>query len=340
LDGFVHIDHPLGVGGSATGTGDCDDLDSDINPDATEIWYDDIDQNCDGLNDFDQDLDGFVHIDHPLGVGGSATGTGDCDDLDSDINPDADEICDGIDNNCDTEEDEGFFVEMLYSSNDYCFNDEIQLPSIEGEQGGSFTSIPEGLVLDAETGELDIENSLSGTYTITYSALTPCDLTSDFELSINSVDVSVTDNSPTLTANAVAESYQWIDCSDNSIIDGENYQDFLVTETGAYAVIVSQTSCVDTSECIDVVIIEVLPNCFNHNMKVYPNPTTGKVNVEFDKYYSDAKIILTDVAGQVVDVQGYIGVDKVVVDIEEKPGMYFLEIIIDGDSANYKIIKK
>ena len=38
---------------------DCDDGNADINPDAEELWYDGVDQNCDEQSDFDQDGDGF-----------------------------------------------------------------------------------------------------------------------------------------------------------------------------------------------------------------------------------------------------------------------------------------
>ncbi len=50
---------------------DCDEANAAINPDALEIWYDGIDQNCDGANDFDQDGDG-----DPIPAAGGA----DCDD--------------------------------------------------------------------------------------------------------------------------------------------------------------------------------------------------------------------------------------------------------------------
>ena len=44
--------------GTTLETQDCDDSDGAVNPDADEVWYDGVDQNCDGKSDFDQDGDG------------------------------------------------------------------------------------------------------------------------------------------------------------------------------------------------------------------------------------------------------------------------------------------
>jgi len=77
--------------------GDCDDTDGAVNPAATEVWYDDVDQDCDG-NDDDQDGDGADAL---------ASGGTDCDDTNAGIAPHiAEDWYNGIDENCDGQDDD------------------------------------------------------------------------------------------------------------------------------------------------------------------------------------------------------------------------------------------
>ncbi len=83
---------------------DCDDADPNNFPGNTEVC-DGVDNNCDGQIDegltFDSDGDGHS-------TPGSCTGTrDDCDDGEPNSFPGNPEVCDGLDNNCDGQIDEG-----------------------------------------------------------------------------------------------------------------------------------------------------------------------------------------------------------------------------------------
>lgn len=83
--------------GYITNNGDCDDSNSNINPNAFE-FCNLVDDNCNFLIDegFDTDGDGYTSC------------NGDCDDNNANIKPGAAEVCDGVDNDCDLAVDEGF----------------------------------------------------------------------------------------------------------------------------------------------------------------------------------------------------------------------------------------
>ena len=69
--------------------GDCDDTNASISPAQIETPGNLVDDNCDGLIDQDDfDGDGFT------------TSSGDCHDGDGTVFPGADELCDGLDNDC------------------------------------------------------------------------------------------------------------------------------------------------------------------------------------------------------------------------------------------------
>jgi hypothetical protein len=102
LAGSLSCDDP---GGHASNDGDCDDRDAAVHPGALETWYDGVDADCGGDDDFDQDEDGVR----------AETWGLDCDDLEPRVFPGAPETCgNGGDDDCDGAVDECDSVAWIY----------------------------------------------------------------------------------------------------------------------------------------------------------------------------------------------------------------------------------
>ncbi len=114
--------------GYVVNSDDCNDGDGNVNPEAAESCNQ-IDDNCDGDTDegvlitfyADGDGDGFGAAGNTTEAcsapDGYADNTTDCDDENNAVHPDATEICNEVDDNCDGDTDEGVLI-TFYADTD------------------------------------------------------------------------------------------------------------------------------------------------------------------------------------------------------------------------------
>lgn len=178
----------------------------------------------------------------------------------------------------------------------------------------------------------------SGTYVDTLSTVNGCDSVVTLNLTINTIDRTVTNNDPVLTANAVGVTYQWIDCSNDSILPGETGQSYTPNRNGQYAVILSDGVCTDTSDCYHVNTVSVWSGSLN-NLQLYPNPTVGNITLTGDALIG-ASIRLMDMRGS----QIYAAIDLDVVEWNRDlsqlaAGTYMVEVTRGGERKVFMVVR-
>lgn len=181
--------------------------------------------------------------------------------------------------------------------------------------------------------------STSGTYNDTVPNAAGCDSVMTFNLTIISVDNQVTKTKDTLSA-AIGDAYQWLDCEDNyAVISGATNQTFVPVSDGEYAVEVTKSGCVDTSDCILVVLSSIV-DINDNRVKIYPNPTTDYIQLGVQEGVLVESIKVYDMLGKEFEITYTKSQNRFKISLGELPsGNYMIVIQSQGNQIRRQVQK-
>ncbi len=166
-----------------------------------------------------------------------------------------------------------------------------------------------------------------------------CDSVVTLDLTIVTVDNSTSTSAFTITANNTNATYQWIDCdNNNSVIAGETSQSYTASSNGNYAVVVTENSCTDTSSCVSITGIGISENNLLSPVNMYPNPTSGRVFINFSDN-ENVSFQLFDSVGKLILEENQISETTYTLELNQT-GIYFIKVSSMGRQAHYKLIKQ
>ncbi len=91
--------------------------------------------------------------------------------------------------------------------------------------------------------------------------------------------------------------------------------------------------------CTTFVGIEILDNN-SHNIAVYPNPATDKINVQLKNYSQNLKIVVTNNLGQIILTEQLTNTDNLTTNVTNlNSGVYFVTIYTDNQKFVQKFVK-
>ncbi|MBN1950825.1 MAG: T9SS type A sorting domain-containing protein [Bacteroidales bacterium] len=218
---------------------------------------------------------------------------------------------------------------------------DIALTNVEDNCSGvSVSYVLTGATEVSGSGDAGSEVFNAGVTTVTYSVVDGAGNSASCSLEVNyeAIDISVTQDDATLTANGTGE-YQWINCTSGEAIEGETNQSFTAIESGSYAVVVSGTNCADTSDCYDYVntgtdrLVEV-------NYRMYPNPTSGIVTIEFEDQLP-VSVRVVNMMGQEVYAEEAIQSGDLGMDLSDlSNGMYLVYVKYTSHTSMMQLVKQ
>jgi ELWxxDGT repeat protein len=131
-------------------------------------------------------------------------------------------------------------------------------------------------------------------------------------------------------------SYQWINCETKEEIEAATEQEFIATKNGDYAVIVFTEHCTDTSECVNVIRTSVDKQNLAEII-VSPNPSHGHFSVHLGQVDETAEITIVNTSGSIVE-RKTVNNSFADINLNTKPGIYFIKITIGSNTFTRKII--
>jgi hypothetical protein len=187
-------------------------------------------------------------------------------------------------------------------------------------------SLPSGWTgTSTSTSITAVANTSGGNISVTANNSCGSSLNQTLNIITNTVDTSISLSGTTLTANATAATYQWINCNGNTPISGQTNQSFTAVASGSYAVIVTKNSCSDTSSCHAVIITGINEAKANASFSVYPNPSKERFIIETNQT-ENSKIEIYNLVGE-LSYQSTITSAKTEIDMSKQPsGIYFVKI--------------
>jgi len=159
------------------------------------------------------------------------------------------------------------------------------------------------------------------------------------QVNVTSLDTMVSVTGATLTANLGGATYAWLNCTSGTMVGGETGQTFSPLVNGSYALVVTDNGCTDTSSChtINSVGINVANEVSGIN--VYPNPTTGLLNLELNNIDA-AQVRVSNVFGQLV-FSGNVTRNQSAINLSAfGAGVYYIDVRTATGNKVMRVVKQ
>ncbi len=191
-----------------------------------------------------------------------------------------------------------------------------------------------------------INNLSAGTYTVTVTDVDGCQDTAITEINNSTgFDTGIVINENKLVANQNDVSYQWIDCENNTYLQGAVYQSFNPSRDGNYSVElkgidINGNECVEITDCVNFELSSSTEEKMFWNKVKIPTIIHDELNIQLSTLSLVSKIYIKNMSGYSMTIDAKNVDNNISIDLVTLPsGMYFIVFENNGERFVKKIIK-
>jgi hypothetical protein len=175
----------------------------------------------------------------------------------------------------------------------------------------------------------------SGIYTDTIPNANGCDSVITVKLTVKKISVTLSQSGVMLTASSSGGTYRWFRCgSPATLIENAVNRTYTPPSTGDYAVEYTQNGCIDTSDCYLFTSTGLDQKTPGSMIKVFPNPTSGKIKITLPETESVLDIELKNALGQSFQKEVFYQKRELELSFSAPAGLYFL-VVRNSDKQQY-----
>ena len=186
-------------------------------------------------------------------------------------------------------------------------------------------------------------DTVGAVHTIVGGASNGCDSTVTLDLTVTTVDTSVTEEEFYLIVTGAYDSIQWFfNCSMPTPIAGET-DDSLYTFTLSltcplFFAVIYYNGCSDTSATFVQEYESIAENPFSQSILLYPNPASNWIHIDLRDNYQNVTLEITDLSGRIIQSREFDELSEYEFQPELSKGSYLVIVRTESKIAVKRLV--
>ncbi|MCB0602435.1 MAG: T9SS type A sorting domain-containing protein, partial [Saprospiraceae bacterium] len=151
-------------------------------------------------------------------------------------------------------------------------------------------------------------------------------------LAVTNINVNLLIKLGAIASSEPDGNYQWLNCNDAfHPIPGATNPNFVPTTNGNYAVEITKSGCIDTTECYAMLTSSTPESFTADKIRTFPNPTRDQLHIEFADVQPELQFALYTMQGVLIQKQTSLAKKSIQLDLTNfANGMYLLVVSKPG----------